>query len=113
MKKIMTLAVLVLTALLLSSCGDDYAVDIYGSLSGQVTDYSSGDPLVNVQVTLLPGARTTQTGTDGSFFFDGLDAGQYVVSVQKTGYSSNRKNVTVISNETVSIVIPLTSISGN
>jgi len=58
-------------------------------------------------------AMTTQTGSDGSFSFLGLDEGQYVVSVQKTGYQSNRKNVTIVSGETVSVVVPLTVIPGS
>lgn len=115
MKRVFSLVTaLLLSAFLFCSCGDDYTLDIYGSISGQVTDYTSGDPLINAQVTLIPGAKTTQTGSDGSFSFSGLDEGQYVVSVQKNGYQSNRKNVTVISGETVSVVVPLTLIpSGN
>ena len=114
MKKVIAiLAGFILSAILFYSCGDGVSsIDIYGSISGQVTDYSTGEPLVNAQVTLLPGAKTTQTGTDGSFSFSNMDEGQYVVSVQKGGYQSNRKNVTVVSGETVSIVVPLTAISG-
>lgn len=110
MKKLILFAAIVISALLFNSCGNDYTLDIYGSISGQVTDFTSGEPLINAQVTLIPGAKTTQTGSDGSFSFSGLDEGQYVVSVQKNGYQSNRKNVTVVSGETVSVVVPLTII---
>ena len=111
MKKVFVIITGIIAAsLFLISCGDDYTLEVFGSVSGQVTEYSTGEPLVNSQVTLIPGAQTTQTGTDGSFSFSGLYAGQYVVSVQKNGYQSNRKNVTVISGEVVSIVVPLSKI---
>ena len=107
-----TLGVLV-SLLFLNSCKNDYTLDVYGTISGQVTDFATGNPLASAQVTLVPGSNTVQTTADGVFFFSGLDEGQYTVSVQKEGYQSNRKNVNVLSGESTSVVITLTEIPKN
>lgn len=95
------------------SCGNDYHLDVFGTISGQVTDAASGDPLSFAQVTLVPGASTVQTTAAGKFSFTGLEEGQYTVSVQKDGYQSNRKNVKVVSGETTEITITLSIIPNN
>lgn len=95
------------------SCGGKDVIDIYGSISGKVTDVSSGEPLSAAQVTLIPGANTIQTSSDGSFAFLGLEEGQYTVSVQKDGYQANRKNVTVVSGEKTEITVTLAIIPKN
>lgn len=107
------LAGALLSVFLLTGCKNDYALDIYGSISGTVTDSRSGDPLSAAQVTLVPSARTIQTAADGTFSFVGLDEGQYTVSVQKDGYQANRKNVTVVSGEATEVVVTLTIIPQN
>lgn len=104
---------LILPALLLCSCGGDYSLDIYGTISGKVTDFSTGESLHGAQVTLVPGSRTQQTSTDGTFWFDALEEGQYTVSVQKSGYQANRKNLNVTSGETTEVVVALTVIPQN
>lgn len=88
-------------------------IDIYGSISGKVTDVASGEPLSAAQVTLIPGANTIQTSSDGTFVFSGLEEGQYTVSVQKDGYQANRKNVTVVSGEKTEITVTLAIIPKN
>lgn len=100
---LLAFAILFLSA---TSC-DSYSYNIFGDISGIVTDAESGNPLQSAIVTLVPGSATVQTDADGKFVFTGLDSGQYTVSVQKTGYQPNRKTVSVISDETVEIVIPL------
>lgn len=114
MKKALAIvAVFLLASFLLISCGDDSAFDIYGSISGKVTDVSSGEPLIAAQVTLIPGANTIQTSENGEFSFSGLNEGQYTISVQKDGYQANRKNVTVISGEKTEIIVTLAVIPKN
>ena len=107
------LAGILLPMMLLGSCKSDYTLDIYGAISGKVTDVSSGAPLPAAQVTLIPSSKTVQTTDDGTFSFTGLEEGQYTVSVQKDGYQANRKNVTVVSGETTELVVPLTEIPKN
>ncbi len=109
-KKLNLLSIIVLSVFLFCSCGTDESIDVFGSIAGHVSDYSTGDPLANAQVTLVPGAKTIQTSSDGSFSFTNLDEGLYTVSVQKDGYQANRKNVNIISGEETEIVIALTVI---
>lgn len=103
---------LFLFSILFLSCGDNEVVDIYGSISGRVTDYSTGNPIASAQVTLVPSANTVQTTDDGLFSFAGLDeGGNYTVSVLKDGYRENHKNVKVVSGEKTEIVIALKRIN--
>ena len=114
MKSITRLTLLALPALLmLCSCGNDYALDIYGSIEGRITEASTGDPVNAAQVTLLPGSKSVQTSSDGVFQFKGLDEGKYTVSVQKEGYQANRKDVIVVSGESAEIVVTLKEIPKN
>ena len=78
-----------------------------------VTDYVTGNPLENASVTIVPGANSAITTSDGKFEFTNLDEGQYTISAQKSGYQSNRKNVTVVSGESVNASITLTEIPKN
>ena len=104
---------IIVPALLLWSCADDYTIDVFGTISGLVTDSTTGEPISVAQVTLIPGANTIQTAADGAFSFTRLDEGQYTVSVQKDGYQANRKNVAVVSGETTNVVITLYLIPKN
>ena len=61
----------------------------------------SGDPIQGALITLSPGGFNTYTGYDGGFNFMDLEAKQYVLTAQKTGYASNRKTITTLAGETV------------
>lgn len=91
-----------------SSCDDEIiGYDTFGSISGTVIDLDSGDPIQSATVTLSPSGMNTYTGYDGTFEFLGLDARQYTVTVQKTGYQTNRKTVTTIAGGNVNISLTL------
>ncbi len=90
------------------SSSDDY--DIYATIRGRITDYVTGEPLTNASVVLSPSNQTKQTADDGVFVFEELDAQQYTLSVQKTGYQPNRKIVNALSGESVEVNIQLTKI---
>jgi carboxypeptidase family protein len=70
-----------------------------GWFTGQVTEATSGAPISGARVTLtivvdVPsgtfGRRPRQAITDanGAFAFDGLEPGQYILNVDKTGFAS-------------------------
>lgn len=101
-----------LAVLLFSGCST-YHYDIFASISGAVTDATNGNPLENVSVTIIPGANSVLTDSNGNFQFTGLEEGQYTISAQKSGYQSNRKNITAVSGETVSANITLAVIPVN
>lgn len=98
------------TALLCSGCSEDDDYEIYATLHGIVTDYETGTPLSNASVVLSPSSHTVQTGTDGRFTFNNLDAQPYTITVQKAGYQPNRKTVTTISGESMEVNIPMNKI---
>ncbi|MDR1022367.1 MAG: carboxypeptidase-like regulatory domain-containing protein [Prevotellaceae bacterium] len=108
MKKI---AFLLSSALLLigaySGCTKD-TVSIYATLYGVVSDHETAEPIAGASVVLSPGGKTKTTGADGSYEFADLDAQQYTITVQKTGYGTNRKTVTAVADEKTEANIPLT-----
>lgn len=58
-------------------------------LRGVVYLLDTDDPLTNVQVTitdLQPQPRSTSTNINGEFEFTGLQAGNYTIRLEKTGY---------------------------
>ena len=57
-----------------------------GTIYGTVTDFSSGEPIGNVNVRLNPRGETTLTGMDGTFEFVDLPSGSYSLSLSKNGY---------------------------
>lgn len=97
-------------SLLQMSCSSDTDLDLYSTLSGQVTDMQTGEPIKAAAVTLTPGGMTTVSGADGTFEFLNLDPGQYTVIVQSDGYVTNRKHVNAIAGESHHVDIPLSKI---
>ncbi len=100
-----------LMLVLFSGCSSSDDYDIYATIHGRITDYVTGEVLPNASVVLSPSNQTQQTADDGVYTFDGLDAQQYTLSVQKAGYQTNRKVVNAISGESVEVNIQLTKIS--
>lgn len=93
---------------IITSCSDDLVdYNVLGSISGTVIDVDTHDPIQSVTVTLSPSGYNTYTGDDGRFEFIDLDARQYTVTVQKTGYVTNRKTVTTIAGGNVDISLTL------
>ena len=93
----------------LCSCTNpDY--EIYSSVYGTVTDYDTGEPIFNVSAVLSPSNITKHTGADGVYRFDDLDAQQYTITFQKSGYQPNRKLVNAISGEELEVNIHLKKI---
>ena len=107
MKKI---AILLSCALLLgvfTGCTKEEP-NLYATIYGVITDSETGEPIANASIVLAPSGKTQTSGTDGRFEFLNLDAAQYTVTVQKTGYQTNRKTVTAVAAEKTEANIPLT-----
>lgn len=90
------------------SSNDDY--EIFSQINGTITDYQTGVPIENASVVLSPLGISQQTDDTGYYNFEELDAQQYTIIVQKTGYQPNRKTITAISGETMNVNIQLTLI---
>ena len=107
--QLISFAVLLL-AIVFTSCSGNTDYDIFSTIYGRITDYDTGLPLENASVLITPTNINRQTDVDGQFKFDDLDAGQYTVTVQKSGYQTNRKTITAISGESVEANLTLTII---
>lgn len=103
-------ACLVLLASASTSCESEDDYDLWCTITGNVTDYINGDPLENATVVLTPTGQTVRTDVYGNYEFSDLESRQYVVTVQKSGYQPNRKNVQAVSGESVRADIQLTPI---
>lgn len=80
---------------------------LYCTILGTVIDYNTGDVLENALVTLSPSGMNSYTGSDGRFVFSNLDEPQYTITVQKSGYITNRKTVLTEAGETIDVSIAL------
>ena len=58
-----------------------------GSIYGVVTDFATGDPVANANVSLRPGGETTLTGYDGMYEFIDVDDGAHTIIVSKAEYT--------------------------
>ncbi len=77
-----------------------------GGIGGTVTD-ATGGILPGAQITLDPGGRTTVTDDSGKFLVNGLEAGQYKVTVKVLGFDNATSTVTVASGSIVSTTVSM------
>ena len=61
-----------------------------GALSGYVLDEASGEPLAGVNVSLENTNLGAITGTNGSFYIDGVAPGRYTLRADYIGYADSR-----------------------
>ena len=81
---------------LLSACIEEI-VDITGTISGTVKDYTTGQTVGNCQVTLSPTGNTVFTSENGGYAFSGLQPGTYTLTFIKIGYKHQTTTAEVIS----------------
>ena len=83
---------------LLSACVEPI-VDITGSISGVVKDYTTGQTVGNCQVAISPVGSTTFTSANGGYTFSGLQPGTYTLTFTKIGYLHQTTTAEVISGK--------------
>ena len=81
--------------------------EVFAMVSGTVLDATTMEPIEGVSVQLSPSSKNMVTGADGRFEFAEVDAVQYTITVQKAGYSTNRKLVNAIAGETTDVSITM------
>ena len=72
------------------------------SISGQVTNKKTGDPIEGATVILKKkkDKQTTTTDSDGNYSFTGLEAGTYKLIVKKSGYKKCTKSKVKVETNT-------------
>ena len=81
--------------------------DVFATVCGTVVDSETMEPIEGVSVQLSPSSKNMVTGADGRFEFAEVDAMQYTITVQKSGFSTNRKLVNAIAGEIVETTITM------
>lgn len=71
------------------------------SVSGKITDKSSGRPLERAGVHIENSFISTQTDDNGNYTLKNLRSGNYVIRVTFLGYQSFQETITVAQNSTV------------
>jgi len=85
------------------ACSKDEPIAITGNISGTVTESGSSEPISGASVSLSGEVnQSTSTGSSGSFGFSNITAGSYQITVTKSGYVSQTKNVTLQAEKTAS-----------
>ena len=79
-----------------------------GGIVGVVSDGESGAPLLAANVRIRELARGDLSHADGRFAFSPLRAGEYTLLVQRIGYASQERTVTVEAGRTTEIEFRLT-----
>ncbi len=75
------------------------------TLSGTVTNESSGDPVAGATVTA--GSASTDTGTDGNYSVT-VDRGDRTLAVSAAGYNESSRTLDLAANESREADVPLT-----
>lgn len=91
---------------LCSACARDI-VDITGSISGIVKDYTTVLTIENCQVALSPSGNTVFTDANGRYTFDNLTPGTYTLTFTKIGYMDQSASVEVLAGQIISKDIQL------
>lgn len=93
--------------LLLSAAGSVYAQS--GTVTGQVMDAQTGQPLAGVQVYLSGTNRSSITQDNGRYMIVGAPTGMYTVVAELIGYGTGRQGVTISDGASVTVNFELSA----
>ncbi|MGH7651217.1 MAG: SusC/RagA family TonB-linked outer membrane protein [Gemmatimonadaceae bacterium] len=79
-----------------------------GTVSGRVTDPTTGVPIPSAQVQIVGTTRGAVTADDGRFRIAGVRPGVYLVRVLRIGYQASSQSVTLGSGQTIDLTFALT-----
>lgn len=93
-KQLFVTLILIASVATLTRCDKEYSED-YGTITGVVTDFATGEPVKNANVKLNPRGETTLTGIDGTFQFNNIPDGTYSLFISKNGYEDLDDNYNI------------------
>lgn len=88
---------LIISVSVINSCKKE---ENKGNIEGTITNAVTSEPVAGVTVTLSPNNASATTGSDGKYAFADIEEGDYTIQASKTGYQTNTKDVTVLSEQT-------------
>ena len=97
-----------LALLLLGPAGTADAQELTGTITGVVTDVSSGQTLESVLIQLDSAEAGVLTNPQGRFTMTGVPAGEHTLTVSILGFETQEVQVTVVAGETATVNIALT-----
>lgn len=112
MRKTLEMLICFFATCFMVACSEE-ETDTTGTVYGRLTDAISNEPIAGANIQITPGGKSTVTGSDGSFEFRDMEAGQYKLQAQKYGYQTNYKQIDVVAGKTASGDMPLLVIEKN
>lgn len=106
MMKRLTFCAMLMALVMMVGC-EPVTYEVFATVSGTVVDATTMEPIEGVSVQLSPSSKNMVTAANGRFEFAEVDAVQYTITVQKSGYSTNRKLVNAIAGETTDVSITM------
>lgn len=103
-KQLFVTLILIASVATLTRCDKEYSED-YGTITGVVTDFATGEPVRSVNVQLRPSEEVTLTDIDGIYEFKNLPEGKYSIIVSKFGYIANKCAIEVKNGKPVTLDI--------
>ncbi len=79
-----------------------------GTIAGQVTDASNGQPLTGAAVSTQPASGAVTTDAQGNYSIANVAPGNYTVTAAKAGYQSGSTGAAVTAGQTVTANLALT-----
>lgn len=101
MRRFLTIFLIVTVAVAMWSCSSEEDIAVTGGIYGTITDADTNQPIQGASVTISPTNTSVTTGADGGFVFQNLEGGQYKLTVTKSGYLYNSRQVSVLAGENV------------
>ena len=97
---ILGVCIVIAAVIAISACEDAMVdVDAYGSIEGTVLSDSTGEPVSQASVTTTPATEAIVTDNDGQFFLEDIPAGDYSITIRKSGFERSNVNVAVRGHE--------------
>ncbi|MDA9001694.1 carboxypeptidase regulatory-like domain-containing protein, partial [Flavobacteriaceae bacterium] len=99
---------LLLSFLIIYSCASDIPLAINGNISGTVNEQGSSNTISGVNIALSgESTQSTISGSSGTFSFNNIPAGNYVLTASKAGYVEDARPTTVNIEKTSSVTFTL------